>query len=361
MKIAILGTRGVPNNYGGFEQFAQYLSEGLVQRGHKVFVYNSHNHPYRCSVWNGVNIIHCNDPEQTIGTFGQFIYDFNCILDTRRREFDAILQLGYTSSSIWNWLIRKDKMTLITNMDGMEWRRSKYSYFVRCFLRYAESLAIKYSDILISDSKGIQSYLKDKYNVDSKYIPYGSHVSDVEDDHVLDKFNLIRNQYAMIVSRMEPENNIEMILSGFITSDTNKKMVVVGNMDTRYGRYIRSRFIDDRIIYLGYINDIQVLNSLRFYSYIYFHGHSVGGTNPSLLEAIGSHALICAHDNLFNRDVLGNNSLYFLSSDDVVRILNRDHIEERERFVSEGIDNLRNIYSWKNIVSSYEHMFLSCL
>ena len=100
MKIAIFGTRGIPNHYGGFEQIAQFLSEGLCKKGHEVYVYNSHNHPYQSNKWNNVNIIHCYDPEFKLGTIGQFIYDLNCSLDSRKRNFDIILQLGYTSSSI---------------------------------------------------------------------------------------------------------------------------------------------------------------------------------------------------------------------------------------------------------------------
>ena len=136
MKLAILGTRGIPNYYGGFEQFAQYLSKEFTSKGHEVYVYNSSAHPYKEKVWNGVNIIHCKDPEDKIGTAGQFIYDLNCILDSRKREFDIILQLGYTSSSVWNWLFSK-KPVIITNMDGLEWKRSKYSKLVQRFLFYA--------------------------------------------------------------------------------------------------------------------------------------------------------------------------------------------------------------------------------
>lgn len=126
MKIAILGTRGVPNHYGGFEQFAEYFSVYLVEKGHEVYVYNSHNHPHQEKVFKGVHIIHQNDPEHKLGTFGQFIYDFNCILDSRKRNFDIILQLGYTSNSIWFFLLPK-KSICITNMDGLEWKRTKYS------------------------------------------------------------------------------------------------------------------------------------------------------------------------------------------------------------------------------------------
>src|SRR5688500_16446735 len=133
LKIAILGTRGIPNNYGGFEQIAGYLSKGLVEKGHSVTVYNSHKHPYKESIWNGVEIVRCFDPEFLIGTAGQFVYDLNCILHVRKRRFDIILMLGYTSSSVWKDLYPKNAV-LITNMDGLEWKRPKYSKPVRKFL-----------------------------------------------------------------------------------------------------------------------------------------------------------------------------------------------------------------------------------
>ena len=136
MKIAIIGTRGIPNHYGGFEQFAEYLAVYLVKHNCEVYVYNSYNHPYQEPVFNGVNIIHCRDPEKKMGTIGQFIYDLNCILDTRNKDLDVILQLGYTSSSIWSFLLPK-KPIIITNMDGLEWKRSKYWFLVRKFLKIA--------------------------------------------------------------------------------------------------------------------------------------------------------------------------------------------------------------------------------
>jgi len=126
MKIGILGSRGIPNHYGGFEQFAGHLSTGLVKQGAEVWVYCSHDHPYTGESWNGVHLIHCYDPERSIGALGQFVYDFNCIRDSRKRDFDIILQLGYTSSSVWHRLL-PEKPVVITNMDGLEWKRSKYS------------------------------------------------------------------------------------------------------------------------------------------------------------------------------------------------------------------------------------------
>tara|TARA_Y100001933_G_scaffold57610_1_gene57598 strand:+ start:665 stop:1747 length:1083 start_codon:yes stop_codon:yes gene_type:complete len=360
MKLAVLGTRGVPNYYGGFEQFAQYLSEQFVKKGHEVYVYNSHNHIYQELEWNGVKIIHCKDPEYIIGTVGQFIYDLNCIIDSRKRDFDVILQLGYTSSSIWNWLLPK-KPKIVTNMDGLEWKRSKYSKPVQKFLLFAERLAVKSSDYLISDSTGIQSYLQDKYSVDSKYIPYGANLISSTDDSILAHLNLEKRSYSMIIARMEPENSIETILEGFLNSDTDRKFLVIGNTENRYGEMIKNKFNDDRIVYLGYISELEKLNVLRKNSYLYFHGHTVGGTNPSLLEAMSSSSLICAHNNEFNKAILENDAFYFNCNKCITSLLNRENLTERDLFTSNNIEKIKNQYSWGKVLKEYEDFLKSMI
>ena len=358
MKLAVLGTRGVPNYYGGFEQFAQYLSEEFVKKGHEVYVYNSHNHLYQELEWNGVKIIHCKDPEHIIGTVGQFIYDLNCILDSRKRDFDVILQLGYTSSSIWSWLLPK-KPKIVTNMDGLEWRRSKYSKPVQKFLLFAERLAVKSSNYLISDSIGIQSYLKDKYSVESRYIPYGANLFSNTDASFLDNLNLEKGSYSMLVARMEPENSIETILEGFLNSDSDRKFLVIGNTENRYGNKIRDKFKDDRIIYLGYVSEIEKLNILRKHSHLYFHGHTVGGTNPSLLEAMSSSSLICAHNNDFNKAILENDAFYFNCDKCITSLLNKENLDERDLFTSNNIEKIKKQYSWEKVLKEYEDFLKS--
>ena len=360
MKVVILGTRGIPNFYGGFEQFAQHPSEEFVRKGHEVYVYNSSTHPYQEKVWNGVNIIHCKDPENKIGTAGQFIYDLNCILDSRKRDFDIILQLGYTSSSVWNWLLPR-KSVIITNMDGLEWKRSKYSKVVQKFLLYAERLAVKNSDYLISDSVGIQTYLRNKYSVDSEYIPYGANLISDVDYSILKEQNLTKGSYNMLISRMEPENNIETILQSVVESDTTRKFLVIGNTENKYGQYIKQKFKDDRIIYLGYVLGIKKLDALRKNSNLYFHGHTVGGTNPSLLEAMSSHALICAHDNEFNKTILGKDAFYFSCKKCIISLLNQDEINETDIFISNNLEKIKQKYSWHKVISDYESYMISSL
>lgn len=356
MKIAIIGTRGIPNNYGGFEQFAEYLSVGLVNKGHEVFVYNSHNHLYKEKKWNGVNIIHCYDPEYLIGTPGQFIYDLNCIINSRKQNFDIILQLGYTSSSIWNRLMPK-KSILITNMDGIEWKRSKFSSKVQKFLRYAEGLAVKYSDYFIADSIGIKQYMKEEYNVESTYIPYGSEIMEDPDLYLLKQYNLKEHQYDIVIARMEPENNIEMILKGYIQSRMERDLVVVGSLKTKFGKYISEKYQNDKIRYLDFVSGIDTLDTLRYYSNLYFHGHSVGGTNPSLLEAMASASLICSHDNIFNKSILGNDALYFTNVEQIIALINNNIKSIESQIIQNNQEKIKNLYSWNKIVDDYDSFF----
>jgi len=357
LSIAIIGTRGIPNNYGGFEQFAEYLSVGLVELGHSVTVYNSHKHTYQKSVWNEVSIIHCIDPEYKYGTIGQFIYDYNCIKDTRKRKYDIILQLGYTSSSVWGWLLPYKKSIVTTNMDGLEWKRTKFSKPVQLFLKFAENLGVKYSDYLISDSIGIQKYIKEKYNKNSVYIPYGSHLFINPEEKILDTYKVKAFNYNMLIARLEPENSIEIILDGVVLSKTQAPFLVIGNHDTKFGGYLKDKFRSNKgIRFLGGIYDIKVLNNLRYFSNIYFHGHTVGGTNPSLLEAMGSNALICANENVFNKSILGEEAYYFSNKKDVEFCLKSIKKDENFELLAVNSKKIKNTFSWDVIVEQYlEH------
>ncbi|MCU4165511.1 DUF1972 domain-containing protein [Carboxylicivirga caseinilyticus] len=361
MKIAVIGTRGIPNYYGGFEQFAEYLAKYLVENGHHVSVYNSHYHPYQEPEWKGVKIIHKYDPEKKIGTAGQFIYDLNCILDCRKRDFDVILQLGYTSSSIWGKLLPSTPQ-IVTNMDGLEWKRTKYTKKVQQFLLYAEKLGVRYSDYLVSDSIGIQDYLKKKYNVDSTYIPYGSHVIENYSEDYLQKYNLEPYKYSMLIARLEPENSIEIILDGKRLVEDDEPFLVVGNHTTKYGEDLKKKYAhNDLIKFVGGIYDIEQLNSLRYYSKLYFHGHTVGGTNPSLLEAMGSGAYICANDNLFNKAILENDACYFKNAVDVKFHLESYYSKQRREVIENNYTKVRELYNWERIVKQYEEIFMKAL
>lgn len=339
MKIAILGTRGIPNHYGGFEQYAELLSVFLVKKGFEVTVYNSHNHPYRETNYKGVQIRHIYDPEKTIGTAGQFLYDLGCIRDIRKRDFDIVYQLGYTSSAIFNFLLPK-KATIVTNMDGLEWMRSKYSKKVQRFLKYSEKLAVRHADYLIADSLGIKAYLDEQYGCDSFYSAYTATIPETYYPAHPQQYGLTPGQYNLLIARMEPENNVAMIIQAHaMMPDT--KLAVVGSTSTPFGKEIKAQFAHcDNILFLEAIYEKSVINSLRHYSYRYFHGHSVGGTNPSLLEAMACECNILAHDNIFNRSVLGDDARYF---HDVASLKQQLSIGNDAFFVGARQANLKKI------------------
>ena len=360
LRIGILSTRGIPNRYGGFEQLAEYLSVGLTQKGHKVIVYNSHLHPYKEKEWNNVSIIHRYDPENKIGSAGQFIYDLNCVIDARKRNLDVLLILGYTSISVWRKIFPKKSITIF-NMDGFEWKRDKYSSIAKKFLLNAEKLAIKSGNYFISDSTIIQNYLQKKYNTASEYIAYGAEIRNDEDASVLDLYRVKKYNYFLLVARIEPENNIEMILDGFTASNVKKKMIVMGNVSNKFGKHLIKKFShDSRIQFSSAMYDKHIKHSLCCFSEIYFHGHSTGGTNPSLLEAMASRAMIAAHKNDFNKEVLGENALYFSNSFDVKKIIENNKGENVEQMIENNLSKLQSHYNWDAIIDHYERFILEC-
>src|SRR5688572_6904618 len=353
LRIGILGTRGIPNHYGGFEQFAEYLSSGLSQRGHEVYVYNSSEHPYQEKEWNGVQIIHCADPELKLGTFGQFIYDLNCINDSRKRDFDILLHLGYTSDSIWHWRWPKHTVNMV-NIDGMEWMRSKYNKPTRKFLKFAESLAAKNAQVLIADSPQMQTHFWANYGKKPVYIPYGAEVFTEPDGSVPETYKLTPKQYFLLVARMEPENNIEMILRGWLTSEKAYPLLIIGNAYNKFGKYLNTVFRHPGIQFAGSVYDQSILNNLRYYSARYFHGHSVGGTNPSLLEAMACRCNIAAHNNAFNKAVLQNGADYFSNAGEVAEFMNiLEDCKASERKLS-NIEKIRTIYNIEKNIDDYE-------
>jgi glycosyltransferase involved in cell wall biosynthesis len=359
MKIGILGTRGIPNAYGGFEQFAEHLSAGLVRKGHEVFVYNSSLHPYQQEEWHGVQIIHCNDLENKIGTAAQFFYDWNCINDSRKRDFDILLHLGYTSDSIWHWRWPK-KTVNIVNMDGLEWKRSKYNRPTQRFLKWAESLAAKNAHTMIADSLCIQKHILTTYKKKPIYIPYGAEIFSNPNLFVLEKYDLRPHEYFLMITRMEPENNIEMIIKGYLASNHSYPLFIIGNITNKFGKHVTSTYNSPRVKFLNAIYDQTELDNLRYYSRLYFHGHSVGGTNPSLLEAMACGCRIAAHNNKFNRAVLQNEADYFPNDSKVSAIINTSKdlsILSEWRKINE--EKIRTIYNQEKIIDTYEALMVN--
>lgn len=363
MNIAILGTKGIPNNYGGYEQFAEYISRKLVDRGHRVTVYNPSFHPYQEEAFNGVHIIRKFSPEKYVGGAANFIFDYLCLRDALKRDFDIIYEAGYHSVAPAYRLLNvrgMNKPVIITNMDGLEYHRTKWSKFTQRLIRVLERMAVRDSPFMISDNLGIQEYYKTHFGKDSFFLPYGADPVENVDERHLEKYGVNKFAFLMLVARFEPENNLEMALDGFLASGIDKPFLVVGNHNTVYGRFLKSKYKSDRIQFVGGIYTKKVLDSLRHFSAAYFHGHSVGGTNPSLLEAMACKAFIFAHDNVFNRRVLFDSAFYFKDAQQVERLLRglgELRMKHSDSFVAENLSRISKQYHWETIVDQHEALF----
>jgi glycosyltransferase involved in cell wall biosynthesis len=368
MKIAFISTRGIPNNYGGFEEFAEYISVGLAQRGHDITIYSPHYHPYKGDEYKGVRIKHVYSPELWMGgSVGSFFYDYLSLKDALKKEnFDIIYDAGYTSiiPAYIRFNVKAIKRPIFaTNMDGLEYKRAKFNKWVQKFLFWEEQMAVKHSHYLIADNLGIQDYYKEKYGKESKFLAYGANIYDDYSQDYLKEYGLVKNSYLILVARMEPENNIDMAIDGYLASEQYGKrpLVVVGKINTPFGKKLVERYgFENNVKFVGGIFDFKKLNSVRHFSYAYFHGHSVGGTNPSLLEAMASECFILSHDNIFNRTVLRENAIYYQSVDDVKNLLNG--IDElvnkyKEDYTQKNLDVIRNEYSWDKLVDEHEKYF----
>ncbi len=361
LKIGILGCRGIPNRYGGYEQFAQHLGEGLVRKGHGVWVYQSSLHPYKEDNWKGVRLLRQPDPENKLGTFGQFIYDLYCLRDARTRGFDILLQLGYTSNAIWFPFWPSEPVNMV-HMDGLEWKRTKYAAPVRHFLRWMEQLAARKGEVLVADSTAIRAHLRAAYQREAEYIPYGAPQEPVCKMAHLGRFGLEPGQYYLAIARLVPENNLIPIIDGVLGGGERLPILVVGDTGSSHGRYLQNCYRGNKqVVFPGGIYEPELLNSLRGYARLYFHGHSVGGTNPSLLEAMSCGVSICAHDNVFNRSVLEDQAYYFENSNDISRLLvNWEYNKSLAAgWVVNNRHSTRTKFNWEKIVDRYETLFIN--
>jgi glycosyltransferase involved in cell wall biosynthesis len=363
MKICILGTRGIPNNYGGFEECAEYTSKYFAQRGHDVTVYCPDYHQYNSETWESVRIKKIFSRENVLGPIGNLIYEFLSIKDAVKGDFDIILELG-TEYALFTDFFKKGNKKLVTNVDGLETRREKWSKTSRAIIGLSERRAISQSDAIVADNPEIKKHVDDLYKISSHYIGYGAVPRNFqmnfksEQEH-LQKYGVEPDSFCLLIARLEPENNIEMIVDGYLQSRQNMPLLIVGPYNKPYGKSLLKKYSHHQNIkFLGGIyNNVECLNTLRHYSRIYFHGHSVGGTNPALLQAMAQGALIFAHDNKFNRYVLSSNAYFFKSSDELAGSINTFKSSDREIFSQANFKRLETEFNWEKISLEYLLLF----
>jgi glycosyltransferase involved in cell wall biosynthesis len=353
MKLAIVGSRGIPPKYGGFETFAEEISLLLIESGMEVTVQcdrGSFDH----AEFRGIKLFYSS----VIKTNNRLRYYFEGIR-WGLKNADVILVLGSGGSLFYLLNLIKRKV-ILTNTDGLEYERAKWSLPVKLYWRLSEAFSVILSDFLIADSKSIRNYLLKKYRIPSekvKVIEYGAFINNVLNLATLGNHSLDHQAYYLVVCRLEPENNIGCIIDGYISSGSVLPLIIVGNvLENRYVQGLYKKFNSDRIRFLGGIYDKAELRALRFSCKAYIHGHSVGGTNPSLLEAMGSSNIILGHDNVFNREVTGGSQLYFKNSDECasgIRMIEAMNDQEMETYRRFSLERVHDYYNWEMIRNKY--------
>jgi len=323
--VNILGIRGIPAAHGGFETFAGHLAPYLRDKGWSVNVY-CQLEPDEDGVlrsdydddWNGIRRIHLGTKRS--GSLGSIIFDWRCIRHAACRP-GVNLILGYNTAIFSLWLRLRGR-PVVMNMDGIEWKRAKWSWPVKAWFYLNEFIGANFSTLPIADHPQIANHLRRHGCTRSVVIPYGAnHISHSPDDAIV-AMGLNSKEYVISIARIEPENSILEIVEAYSSEKRSINLVILGKLDEKnqYHRKIKSA-ASEQVVFLGAIYDKTLVSALRFHSLAYLHGHQVGGTNPSLVEAMGAGSAVIAHDNRFNRWVAGEDQYYFNNTATLAKLI----------------------------------------
>lgn len=355
LRVALLGTRGVPARYGGFETAVEEVGRRLADRGHDVVVYcrttpGATQAPPREHL--GMRLVHLPAARtRSLETLSHTTLSVGHLLAHR---VDAAIVFNAANAPLLPAL-RAARIPVATHVDGLEWKRDKWGGAGRRYYRAAESLAVRWSDALIADAQGIADYYRAEFAADTSLIAYGAPLLDVGSGR-LAELDLTERGYHLVVARFEPENHVHLIVEGYTASAARLPLVVVGSAPYADEYTARVRALgDDRVRFLGGVFDQELLDQLYAGAATYLHGHSVGGTNPSLLRALGAGAPTIAFDVSFNREVLEDTGTYFTTPGDVAARVEEAESDPR-RTVGRGraARERAKHYDWDDVADRYE-------
>jgi glycosyltransferase involved in cell wall biosynthesis len=355
-KVTIIGIVGIPAQYGGFETLTEHLTICLAKNYMITVFCSSKSHSLKSKAHNGAALKYIN---LKANGFQSILYDIISILKSVNSS-DTLLILGVSGCVILPFIKWFYPVRIIVNIDGIEWKRDKWSWPVKWFLKLSEGLAVKYADTIISDNKAIQLYIQNEYKVGSEFIAYGAdHVTKTSiEKGMLLYYPFLEGKYFFTVCRIEPENNLDIVLEAGCLQK-NLPVVIVGNWNSSvYGKQLREKYSDfDHIYLLDPIYDQKKLNMLRSNCYAYLHGHSAGGTNPSLVEAMHLELPIISYGAIYNKETTNNKALYFSTAQELVLLMEYTSHSDLVSVAQNMGEISKREYSWKKISSQYADLF----
>lgn len=355
-RVAIVGIQGVPARYGGFESLVEnIIGENCSQDvAYTVFCsgkdYAERRETYKNVTLKYIDCFHANGWQSTF-------YDTVSMLRCLPCGYDTVMILGVSGCVFLPVFRLLYRGKIVVNIDGLEHRRDKWAKWQRKFLKYSESLAVRYADVVIADNKGIQDYVSETYGKASALIAYGGDhsqrvVLQARQEKILEQYGVKRGTYGISVCRIEPENNCHITLEAF--ANTGKTLVFVGNWKrSDYGKELKKRFSAyPNLLLQDAIYDLDILYTLRNNAMCYVHGHSAGGTNPSLVEAMFFGCPVLAYDVVYNRETTHNKAYYYKDRSELETLLTNTELNGKEmRTIAE------NHYTWKRIAEQYEAIY----
>jgi glycosyltransferase involved in cell wall biosynthesis len=354
MRIAMVGTRGVPARYGGFETCVEEVGTRLADAGHEVTVYcRRRRESDDPTTHRGMTLVHLPAlRRRSLETLSHSALSVGHLL---RRPVDAVLLFNAANAPLLP-VLRARRLPVATHVDGLEWKRGKWGRMGQRYYRTAEALAVRWSDTLIADAAGIQDYYRREFDVATELIAYGAPIVPRRDPSMLAPLDLEPRRYHLVVARFEPENHVDVIVEGYVQSSATAPLVVVGSAPYADAYTARLHALaDERVRFLGALWDQELLDQLYANALTYQHGHSVGGTNPSLLRAIGAGAPSNAFDVSFNREVLDAAGRFWSTPAEVAALIEAAEADGLETLARGRIGRRRaTLYDWDDVANGYE-------
>ncbi|GEK78808.1 glycosyltransferase [Agrococcus baldri] len=358
MRIAMLGTRGVPAAYGGFETAVEEIGSRLAARGHEVTVYGDRTHPH-VTEHLGMRVVHLPAvPVKQLETLSRS--GFAALRTLAGARPDAAFVFNAANAPYVS-LLRARGIPVAVHVDGLEWRRAKWGGAGRAYYRWAEAHAVRTADALIADAPGIAEYYALEFGAQTELIRYGAPVLQRCSTAPLTALGLEPEGFHVAVARFEPENHVLEIVEGYRASDARLPLAVVGSApySADYTRAVHAAAAgDDRIRLLGGVWDQALLDALYAHAYTYLHGHSVGGTNPSLLRAMGAGTATIAFDVGFNREVLADDAWCFADAAQLATALHEAEADE-PLVIARGLrarERAARVFRWDDVAEEYERL-----
>ncbi len=365
MNIHILGIRGLPSTYSGYETFVSELAPRLARRGHDVTVYCRRSlYQDRRSEWRGVKLSYVPSIEHK--ALSTLSHSFLATRLAITSGADVVLTVN-AANGWFSRMLHKANVPSVINVDGMEWLRPKWNKVGKWIFLQGARMACKHSDVVVTDAEEMHRLYAQDMGVDSVYIAYGANLEESRNPAVVREYGLEPGRYFLIASRLVPDNNADIILEAFVRTRTDMTFAIAGGANYK-GNTVEQRFIEklrgianDRVKFLGHVDSTDHIKELHCNCFAYVHGHQFGGINPSLLKALGFGNMILALNTPFNSEVLADGAygvLYEKNADDLHQKMQNlcDNPAQADAYRAKARDRIRERFTWDHITDQYEEL-----